>query len=106
MSDNEFDVYQTPMIRRQYAVDESDGIYKLVPYGEESGALSSDEKGVRTIISSSEELLTNLLDLAGPVKKKHILDDGRQVDVSVRGSDGYRRVTHVDFHSEQPQWIW
>jgi hypothetical protein len=106
MSDNEFDLYQTPMVRRQYVVDESDGTYKLVPHGEESETLSSDEKGMRQSAQPAGEMLVSLLDLLEPVKKKHVMVDGRQVDISVRGSAGYKRVTHVDFHTEQPQWIW
>lgn len=96
MSDNELN--QTPIPRRRYVVDESDGTYRLVRYGEESG--SSEEMGIRKHGQSAEDVLVYLLDSLETTK--HILRDGQ----SVRGSVGYRRVTCVDFHTNKSQWIW
>jgi hypothetical protein len=98
MSDNELDM--SPIGWRRYVVDESDGTYKLVPYGEENK--SSDEMGMRKNGQSAEEVLVYLLDSLEPTK--NVLIGGRQT--SVRGSIGYRRVTYVDFHTDEPQWIW
>jgi hypothetical protein len=100
MSDNELEM--SPIGRRRYVVDESDGTYKLVPYGEENK--SSDEMEMRKNGQSTEEVLVYLLDSLEPTKKKHVLIDGHQT--SVRGSIGYRRVTYVDIHTDEPQWIW